>query len=93
MVTLTKSQALTTLIWVRFILGAISWFLPKVMTKVMLIDGKANPALPYGLRLFGARDVHERFSGVRFAQARLELGRGRGRLRVARGKKPARDGK
>jgi len=57
MVTLTKSQALTTLIWVRFILGAISWFLPKVMTKVMLIDGKANPALPYGLRLFGARDV------------------------------------
>ena len=57
MVTLTKSQARTTLIWVRFILGAISWFLPKMMTKVMLIDGKANPALPYGLRLFGVRDV------------------------------------
>jgi len=57
MITLTKGQTLTTLIWVRFIVGAISWFLPKVMTRVMLIDVKANPGLPYALRLFGVRDV------------------------------------
>lgn len=57
MVTLTRSQALTTLIWVRFIVGAISWFLPTAMARVMLIDAKANPALSYALRLFGVRDV------------------------------------
>jgi hypothetical protein len=61
MVTLTRSQALTTLIWVRCIVGAISWFLPTVMARVMLIEAKANPALSYALRLFGVRDV---FMGV-----------------------------
>jgi hypothetical protein len=57
MITLTKSQALTSLIWVRFIIGAISWFLPGAMARLMQIDVKANPALPYALRLFGVRDV------------------------------------
>ena len=57
MVTLTRSQALTSLIWVRFIIGAISWFLPSVMARMMLIDAGANPALAYALRLFGVRDV------------------------------------
>ncbi|GAC1629154.1 MAG: hypothetical protein NVS4B11_27710 [Ktedonobacteraceae bacterium] len=57
MITLTRSQALTTLIWVRFLIGAISWFLPGAMARLMQINVKANPALPYGLRLFGVRDV------------------------------------
>jgi len=57
MVTLTRSQALTSLIWVRFIIGAIIWFLPSVMAKMMLIDAGANPTLAYALRLFGVRDV------------------------------------
>ena len=57
MITLTKSQALTTLICVRFIIGAISWFLPTVMSRMMLIDPRTNPALSYALRLFGVRDV------------------------------------
>jgi len=57
MVTLTKDQALKILILVRFIVGAISWFFPSVMTRIMLIDAKTNPALAYTLRLFGVRDV------------------------------------
>jgi len=57
MITLTRSQALVTLIWVRFIVGAISWFFPAVMTRMMLIDARTNPALAYALRLFGVRDV------------------------------------
>jgi hypothetical protein len=57
MVTLTKKQALTAIIWVRFIVGGFSWFFPKAMAEIMLIDPEANPALSYGLRLFGVRDV------------------------------------
>lgn len=57
MITLTKSQALRMLIAARFIIGASSWFLPTFTARVMFIDAKANPALPYPLRLFGVRDV------------------------------------
>lgn len=57
MIALTRRQARITMIGVRFTLGTISWFLPTVMARIMLIDPKANPALSYPLQLFGARDV------------------------------------
>lgn len=57
MITLTRQQARITMIVVRFTLGILSWFLPTIAARIMLIDPKANPALSYPLQLFGARDV------------------------------------
>lgn len=57
MIALTRNQARIMMIGVRFTLGTISWFLPSVMARIMLLDPKSGSATAYPLQLFGARDV------------------------------------
>ena len=57
MIALTRNQARIMMIGVRFILGTISWFLPSVMARIMLLDPTSDSATAYPLQLFGARDV------------------------------------
>ncbi|QYJ05013.1 hypothetical protein KUV85_04825 [Nocardioides panacisoli] len=41
----------------RIAIGAVALLSPRLAAKLFLLDGSANPQLPYMTRLFGAREV------------------------------------
>ena len=58
MIALSRQQATTAIVGVRFVLGAASWFLPRLTARLMLIDLDQNAAAALLLRFFGVRDVY-----------------------------------
>lgn len=61
MITLDRSTAAKIILAVRFSLGPLCVFFPRLTTRLMLLDPDANPASSYLVRLFGIRDT---FLGV-----------------------------
>ena len=41
----------------RIVVGLISLLSPSLAAKLFLLDGPANPALPYLSRMFGSREI------------------------------------
>lgn len=41
----------------RIAIGTVSFASPSLAAKLFLLDGSANPQLPYLTRLFGAREI------------------------------------
>jgi hypothetical protein len=58
MITLKPRTAALIILAVRFSLGPLSLFLPKLTTRLMLMNSQDNPASAYLVRLFGIRDLY-----------------------------------
>ena len=41
----------------RVALGTLALLSPNLATRLLLLDGRANPQLPYVTRLFGSREI------------------------------------
>ncbi len=41
----------------RIVVGLISLLSPSLAARLFLLDGRANPALPYLSRMFGSREI------------------------------------
>jgi hypothetical protein len=48
---------LTGLAYGRIALGTLAFASPSLASKLLLLDQRANPQLPYVTRLFGSREV------------------------------------
>ncbi|MCW2848056.1 MAG: hypothetical protein JWR90_2030 [Marmoricola sp.] len=48
---------ITGLAFGRIAVGTVSLVSPKLAARLFLLDGAANPALPYLSRMFGSREI------------------------------------